>query len=126
MSRTELTGSINDRPRSALALAGATAVLLPSFFLAATPELRTTGGVVWFIGAGLLLGAAVYFNRRAVNYRKEPPRGWGIPRQFRTLNPGSYLPAGRIFARRQLISLFALLVWWLVIGPLFFLSIPSP
>jgi hypothetical protein len=113
-----------DRPGLALAIAAPFGVIVPTFFLVAMPELRTTRGVVWLVGAGAAMGTGAYFHRRAVAYLEEEPRYWGILRQFRLLNPKRYEPAGRIFVRGQLISFVVLLVWWLVIGPAFVLFNP--
>jgi hypothetical protein len=97
-------------------MAAVFAVLVPTFFLSALPELRNTRGVVWVVGAGIAMGAGVYFNRRAIAYLNEEPRYWGILRQFRLLNPRRYQPAGRIFVRGQIISAVFLAFWWLVVG----------
>jgi hypothetical protein len=116
--------SPKDRPMLALAMAAVFAVFVPTFFVTAMPDLRTTRGVVWLAGAGIAMGAQVYFSRRAIAYLNEEPRYWGLLRQFRLMNPRRYQPAGRIFVRGQIISAVFLAFWWLVVGSMFVLSNP--
>jgi hypothetical protein len=123
-NRLEFPPSPKDRPMLALAMGAVFGVLVPTFFLSAMPELRTTRGVVWLVGAGIAMGAGVYFNRRAIAYLNEEPRYWSLLRQFRLLNPKRYQPAGRIFVRSQIISAVFLAFWWLVVGSAFVLSNP--
>lgn len=119
-----LSSSPKDRPLLALAMASVFVVFVPTFFLRVMPELGTTRGVVWLVGAGIAMGAGVYFNRRAIAYLNEEPRYWDLLRQFRLLNPNRYKPAGRIFVWGQIISTVFLAFWWLVVGSAFVLSNP--
>jgi hypothetical protein len=123
-NQPDSSSSPKDRPMLALAMGAVFAVFVPTFFVGAMPELRTTRGVVWLVGAGIAMGAQVYFNRRAIAYLYEEPRYWGLLRQFRLLNPNRYQPAGRIFVRGQIISAVFLAFWWLVVGSMFVLSNP--
>jgi drug/metabolite transporter (DMT)-like permease len=123
-NRLEASGSPKDRPGLALAMGAVLVVLVPTFFLSAMPDLRTSRGVVWLIGAGLAMGAGAYFNRRTVAYLKDEPRYWDILRPFRLLNPQRYQPSGRIFVRGELIAAIVLIVWWLFVGTAFVLSNP--
>jgi len=123
-NQLESRPSPKDRPMLALAMAAVAAVLVPTFFLSAVPELRTTRGIVWLAGAGIAMGAGVYFNRRAIAYLNEEPPYWGLLRQFRLLNPKRYHPTGRIFVRGQIISAVFLAFWWLIVGSVFVLSNP--
>ena len=118
------SSSPRDRPLLAFSLAAVLVVFVPTFFLRAMPELRTPRGVVWLVGAGIAMGAGLYFNRRAIAYLNEEPRYWDLLRQFRLLNPNRYKPAGRIFVWGQIISTVFLAFWWLVVGSAFVLSNP--
>jgi hypothetical protein len=105
-----------DQPAAALAMAAGAAVLMPAFFLSFVPPLRTTGGVTWLGGAGLLFGIIVYCHRRAIAYIEQEPGRWDVFRQYRLLNPARYQPAGRHFVRIQILASVALPVWWLLGG----------
>jgi hypothetical protein len=123
-NQLESPPSRKDRPMLALAIAAVFAAAVPTFFLRVAPDLRTTRGVVWLVGAGISMGADVYFGRRAMVYLNEEPRYWDFLRTFRLLNPKRYQPAGRIFVRGQIISFVFLAFWWLVVGSVFVMSSP--
>lgn len=109
-----------DRAGVALFLGGAFALLVPTFFMAFAPELRTRAGAIWLSGAGMLMGTMVYCQRRASAYLLEEPRNFDFFREFRLLNPNRYAAPGRRFVRVQLACMLTFAFWWLGGGGAFF------
>jgi hypothetical protein len=105
-----------DNPRAAVAFGTGTAVLAPLFFLSFLPPLRTMPGVLWLLGAGVLMGLTVYGHRRAAAYLSNEPGRWDLFRPYRLLNPARYSPEGRRFVRLQIIATVTLAFWWLGVG----------
>lgn len=109
-----------DRIWIALFLGVAFAVLVPVFFMAFAPDLRTRAGAIWLGGAGVLMGTMVYCQRRASAYLLEEPRYFDFFRQFRLLNATRYAAPGRPFVRAQIACALLLPIWWLGGGAAFF------
>lgn len=102
-----------DRVGIALLLGIVVALLVPAFFLVFMPILRTPRGAVWLGGAGILIGATIYCQRRASAYLIDEPEAFDLFRQYRLLNEERYQTAGHPFVRAQLILMVALPIWWL-------------
>jgi hypothetical protein len=98
------------------------AVMVPTFFMSVLPTLRTGPGAIWLGGAGILMGAMVYCQRRASAYLIDEPRYFDLFRQYRLLNPQRYEERGRPFVRAQIICAVVLPIWWLGGGSIAFLS----
>jgi hypothetical protein len=113
----EMAQEFAERPEddmSAAVLQGLTVAAMPlAVFLGAIPTLRTTPGVVWVGGAGVLFGITAYCHRRAAAYLRDDPAGWSMFRQWSLLNPDRYEPAGRPFVRAQIVCMVLLPIWWL-------------
>ncbi len=108
------TRPLKDRPGCALAWGTAVAIFVPTFFLLAPlPPLHSARGIMWLVGAGMLMGFGVYCQRRAAPYLVEEPGRWDIFRQQRLLNPRRYEPAGRRFVRWEIVVSIVVPVWWL-------------
>lgn len=102
----------DDRPLVAMALSVGVAVSVPLFF-AAVGGLRTPLALGWLSGAGLLMGAVTYCQRRAVPHVRDEPGTWDLFRNFRLLNPARYDEPGRPFVRWQIGFAVAVPIWWL-------------
>ncbi|HKV51185.1 MAG TPA: hypothetical protein VJO52_08310 [Gemmatimonadaceae bacterium] len=105
-----------DNPRAALMWAAPVAVLVPTLFAVAAPPLRTPLALAWLIGAGISMASSVYFRRRAIAYLLDEPSPWGFFSGLSRLDSSRYAEPGRVFVRRQIFSMFALMVWWLGVG----------
>jgi hypothetical protein len=102
-----------DRVWIAALLGLGVSIVVPTFFASVDPSLRTEAGAIWLGGAGILMGAAVYCQRRASAYLVEEPRYFDLFRQYRLLNPDRYEERGRPFVRAQIVCLVILPIWWL-------------
>lgn len=68
-----------DRPAFALVQGSILAIGLPTFFASVgPPPLRTPGAIAWLIGAGLLMGGAVYCHQRAAAYLRDEPKRFDL------------------------------------------------
>ena len=105
-----------DRASRAALRGGLMGALLPAFFLAVAPPLRTRGGVLWLCVAGALVATMEYSRRRAAAHLRDEPRG--LFHTYGLLNPARYEPRGRAFVKLQLAAMLVLAVWWLVGGAL--------
>ena len=114
----EFNEAPDDDSAMALLMGFGVAAVFPTFFLTAAPPLRTTRGVIWLGGAGLLCGIMTYCYRRAAAYVKDDPSPWSLFRGWSRLNPARYSPEGRVFVRIQIVCMLVLMVWWLGGGAL--------
>jgi hypothetical protein len=89
-----------------------------AFFLGVAPPLRTPGGVVWIVGAGVLFGIIGYCRRRAAAYLRDVPRLFDPFREWKLLSSRRYEPEGHPFVRAQQVCSILLPLWWLGVGPL--------
>jgi len=94
------------------------ALVFPTFFLTAVPGLRSTRGVIWLGGAGLIMGTMAYCYRRAAAYLKDDPSPWSFFRGWSRLNPERYAPEGRVFVWIQIAGMLVMMFWWLGGGAL--------
>jgi hypothetical protein len=102
-----------DEPGIALLHGALTALMLPAFFMAVLPTLRTGPGAVWVGGAGIIMGVMMYCHRRASAYLIDEPGAWDVFRQHRLLNTRRYEERGRPFVRAQITCTVLLPLWWL-------------
>lgn len=117
-SEAEFARPPEDRPGVALASGAAVALLLPAFFASFIPSFRTPLGLAWLLGAGVLMGIAMYCRRRAMAYLRDEPDRWDLFRNWRLMAPARYEAAGRRFVRGQIVASVLLPVWWLGGGAL--------
>ena len=112
-----------DRRVFALVQGGGVAIAVPIFFASVgPPPLRTPGAIAWLIGAGLLMGGAVYCHQRAAAYLRDEPKRFDVFGQWRRLNPNRYDGAGRVFVRWQIGLTIALMIWWLFVDAMVLFS----
>jgi len=102
-----------DNPGVAVVWGGIIAVLVPTFFASFSPDLRSTGGLVWLGVTGVLMGSMMYCRRRAMAYLRDEPGRWDLFREWRLLNTSRYDAAGRVFVRWQAGLAILIPIWWL-------------
>lgn len=114
----EASRTPGDNQWAALAWAAPIAVIVPTFFALSLPVLRTPLALGWLIGAGVIMASMMYFRRRAIPYLLDEPSPWAMFSRRRFLDASRYAEPGRVFIRRQTLSGWLLVVWWLGIGML--------
>lgn len=108
----------DDDSITAILMGFGVAAMFPTIFLTAAPPLRTTRGIVWLVGAGVIMGIMAYCYRRAAAYLKDDPSPWNFFRGWSRLNPERYSPEGRVFVWIQIVGMLVMMVWWLGGGAL--------
>jgi hypothetical protein len=111
-----------DRPGVAALFGLLVALLVPAFFMAASPFLRTPAAMGWLSGAGILMGGTMYCHRRASAYLVDEPAAFDLFRPYRLLNPRRYDEPGRPFVRAQIVLVILLPIWWLGVGSVVLMS----